>query len=215
MQSCQGVVSLIIVLCGRSCRWMRGEYRSTSGKLRADLWDRRSRSGARGHGRPLEPVSKDGKRYVVPRALANAFAVHMGLNDAQNFPRAVDPAHEAHHFAKGWQGVYHVRFLEKVSANGDVEGWEVVWGQPKHNMRAYFNSVSERWPELKGISFDETFCRALAGKRKLRGFKVVCSSAFSRPGWQPSLHTKRKRRSRQRERLHVTNRSTRAPYVIL
>ena len=69
---------------------------------------------------PYEAVYQSGDRYFVPRHLARAFAAHMKLGNQQDFPRAVDPAHNAHHIAEGWQGAYHVRFLEKLDAAGSV-----------------------------------------------------------------------------------------------
>jgi hypothetical protein len=122
-----------------------------------------------------EAVHLSGKRYLVPQDVAYAFATQMRLAEPHNFPRAMDPAHDAHHFAEGWQGAYHVRFLEKIDAADNIIGFELVWGQPRHTMRKYYDHVICRWPELSDVSFESTFCRALAIKptRKLLGFRVV------------------------------------------
>ena len=52
--------------------------------------------------------------------------------------------------------MHHVRFLEKVLSSGVVE-WIVVWGVPRHNMDKFYDVCCERWPELRDISFKETF----------------------------------------------------------
>ena len=123
----------------------------------------------------FEAVSKHGQRYIVPRTLSRAFAVSMKIKDDQNFPRAMDPHNAEHHSAEGWQGAYHVHFLEKIDTSGAVIGWELIWGQPKHTMRLFYDHVCQRWPELSEVRFDTTFCRALKeeSKAKLRGFRAV------------------------------------------
>ena len=90
----------------------------------------------------------------------------------------MDPLHNDHQFVESWQGVHNVRFLEKLDDAGGVAGWELIWGQPKHTMRKYYDTVCKRWPELKEVNFSETFCRALAKKPrgKLPGFRVATFS---------------------------------------
>ena len=90
----------------------------------------------------------------------------------------MDPLHNDHQFVESWQGVHNVRFLEKLDDAGGVAGWELIWGQPKHTMRKYYDTVCKRWPELKEVNFSETFCRALAKKPrgKLPGFRVATLS---------------------------------------
>ena len=125
-----------------------------------------------------EAVSPRGLRYNVPRSVSRAFAVHMKVKDDHNFPRAMDPHHDDHQFVEGWQGVHNVRFLEKLDGNGAVVGFELIWGQPKHTMRQFYDHVRKTWPELNQVKFDTTFCRTLARKptAKLPGFRVAVLS---------------------------------------
>ena len=83
----------------------------------------------------IEPVNADGRRYLLEMATASSFARHFKLNDAKNFPRAMDPSETRYHFCNHWQGLYHVRFIEKVNQQtGELLGSELIWGQPKHSM---------------------------------------------------------------------------------
>ena len=121
----------------------------------------------------LEAVNSNGELFVVPAAFAYTFAVLKNVSDPQNFARAIDPSETSHQFCENWQGVHNVRFLEKVTPQGYVLEYDVIWGQPRHSMKEYYTSVSKKWPELLFVSFKETFCPAVAGRRRMKGFRVT------------------------------------------
>ena len=120
-----------------------------------------------------EPVSAAGELYEVPAGLAHAFASVQGIKEPQNFSRAMDPAVASHHFVEHWQGLYHLRWLEKLGADGNAVEWNLVWGQPKHTMKELYLSVKGRWPELPAWEF---FRQAISdnSKRSSRGFASCC-----------------------------------------
>jgi hypothetical protein len=122
----------------------------------------------------IEPVAADGRRYLLKMELASPFARHFELSDAKNFPRAVDASDMRYHFCNHWQGMYHVRFIEKVNQQtGELLESALIWGQPKHSMREFYDSLCIRWPELLAVGFESTFCRFLSGNRKIAGFRVT------------------------------------------
>ena len=122
----------------------------------------------------IEPVNADGSRYLLEMAQAASFARHFQLSDAKNFPRAMDPSEQRYHFCNHWQGKYNVRFIEKVNKQtGELLESVLIWGQPKHSMREFYNTLCIRWPELSAVGVESTFCRFLVGKRKIAGFRVT------------------------------------------
>ena len=120
----------------------------------------------------LEPVSAAGDYYEVPKELARAFARAMGIKDDQNFPRAINPAVTSWHFVEHWQGLYNLRWLEKVDMEDRAFEWALVWGQPRHSMKDFFLSVKRRWPELPSWDY---FRQAIAdnSKKKIKGFRMT------------------------------------------
>ena len=95
-----------------------------------------------------EPVSAAGELYDLPASLAHGFARVKGIEDPQNFARAMDPAGTRHHFVEHWQALYNVRWLEKLGTDGKAVEWMLVWGQPKHSMKDFYLMAKGRWPEL-------------------------------------------------------------------
>ena len=120
----------------------------------------------------FEPVSAAGDYYELPPELARAFAREMHIKDDQNFPRAIDPEITSHHFVEHWQGMYHLRWLEKLGADGAAVEWMLVWGQPKHTMKQFYNSAKDRWPQLPTWDY---FRQAVAdnSKKKKKGFRIM------------------------------------------
>ena len=98
----------------------------------------------------IEVVSPVGKRYqLLSLEHASLFAKQLRdveqLKDAKNFPRAMDPSELRYHFCDNWQGIYNVRFIEKVDKqSGDVLESALIWGQPRHNMRAFYDCLCVR-----------------------------------------------------------------------
>ena len=115
-----------------------------------------------------EAVNNRGELFVVPHNKRMPLPDGPKISDPQNFARAVDPHHTEHEFCEHWQGVHNVRFLEKLNG-GRVVDWVVVWGQPKHSMKAFYDACASRWPELLTVSFKETFCAAIRRERKMAG----------------------------------------------
>ena len=122
----------------------------------------------------LEVVDSAGFRYQITRLGARTFAqVIAGAKRLDNWVRCVDPAHKEHHVGEGgWQGAYHVRFIEKLDSrtNGVVD-YKVIWGVPKHSMREFYEACKSDWPELPAFN---TFRQAVActGGKKMKGFSV-------------------------------------------
>ena len=127
----------------------------------------------------IEAVAPSGKRYRLHSLQhASSFAKQLQdaneLKDAKNFSRAVDPSDLRFHFCENWQGIYNVRFVEKVDTqSGELLESALIWGQPRHSMREFYDCLCVRWPELRAVSFESTFCRFLKdGQRKITGFRV-------------------------------------------
>ena len=120
----------------------------------------------------FEAVCASAEFYTVPKELARPFARAIGIKDDQNFPRAMDPNDTGHTFVEYWQGLYNVRWLEKVSVTGDVLGWMLIWGQPSHTMGKFYEAACTKWTNLPAWN---TFRLAIApsSKRKMKGFRVT------------------------------------------
>jgi len=118
-----------------------------------------------------EPVSASRALYRVPRRLAHKFAAVVGINDPQNFSRAMDPSDDVHVFVEGWQPLYNVRWLEKLGANGAVEDYILIWGQPKKTLTQFYENACRKWKALPPFN---TFRLALpeGSKRTMKGFRV-------------------------------------------
>jgi hypothetical protein len=119
-----------------------------------------------------EAVSAAGDYYCLPPPVAESFARIIGIKDHHNFPRALNPADTLHHFVEHWQGLYNLRWLEKLGPNGEVLEWMLIWGQPKHSMRMFYDSAKQRWPELPGWEF---FRQAIAenSKKNMKAFRAT------------------------------------------
>ena len=120
----------------------------------------------------LPAVNAAAELYYVPRDRAHAFAVHFEVAHPQNFSRMLDPRDTGHHFVEDWQGLYNVRWLEKLGQSGDVMGWILIWGQPRHSLKKFYEACASRWPELPAWN---TFRQAAAPgtPRKMSGFRVT------------------------------------------
>jgi hypothetical protein len=121
----------------------------------------------------FEPVSAAGELYDVPKHLSREFARSVGINEDQNFPRAMDPANEQYNWCEDWQPLHNVRWLEKVN-NGAAVEWIVIWGNSKGakpTMQRFYQTALAKWNDLPPWN---TFRLALPvdAKRTMKGFRV-------------------------------------------
>ena len=121
---------------------------------------------------PYDVVDKSGFRYTIARSGASAFAaIIAGATKPSNWVRAVDATCRDHHVAEhGWQGTYHVRFIERLDPlTQAVRDYKPIWGVPRHTMQQFYDVCKSEWPELPSFN---TFRQAVAGRKTMKGFFV-------------------------------------------
>ena len=119
----------------------------------------------------LEAVDKGGWRYEFQNEAAAAeFAQEYGIDRPDNFARAISAARRDKHFCEGWQGLYNVRWLEKLDRDGNVVDYTHIWGVPRHSLKEFYQECKEKWPELLSV---KAFGTALSGTKPIAGFQVA------------------------------------------
>ena len=118
----------------------------------------------------LEAVDKGGWRYEFQdEAAAAKFAHENGIERPRNFARAISARATHKHFCEGWQGLYNVKWFEKLDGEGNTTDYLHIWGVPRHSLKEFYQECKDKWPELPSI---KAFGTALSGTKPIAGFRV-------------------------------------------